>query len=751
MRFKANRKLSINQLTFVLQISYGASSSLLGDRSIYRTFFRTCPYKQFANSLASLVAHFRWSCINIITARDRFHLGLATSLKQDLKNRNVCVAIDRVVANSSEISRLVSDINERRSVAVNVLLVGEDLVAKILDEIKKLNLAKMVWIGTDAWGRNLRLVKSYREVIDGMLWMSSPEEDLGEFKAHASRVSKNISGAYCAWLEKDSRWPAFCDRQLTSKESLTGLHGLPLIKIAYVMNAVLAIAHGLEYITHCDSHKSLGMNCVVGNFSSHLARKYLLRSLEYNSFINNRNMNVSFNANRELSAQYDILNVRVTVNRTLVPFRVGKWTQEQKLTMNESDIRWPGNKHDVPYSGCRDRCPAGTKIKYGFDSCWWSCEKCPYGTYNNNTTECNTCPKEQMPNELQSACVKKPLTIINSGEHIAIILLSACGLGEILTLFVVGVIIRYQDTPVVKGTNLTFAMLSLIVILSWFLLPILYVGEASDVICKVRTVSLAVLYTAITSMLLTKTNRVIKIFSAINIKKHPFLSNCWYGFLTCALVLVQLGLSVLHLAVFPPKVVYDYSGFDWIAVKCNASLSLDISSLGYNTMLSIMCSLLAYQSRNLPRAYNEFKWICLAMFANFLSWLTILINCHVVAVSKTTLICTIVALVLGAYSTLFLLFSPKVRVIFFRPEKNTKQAAIESMRRYSLDQASGIDLSPSYAGARRNTSPACLALQFMNGSAAKLAVARSNLGPRRSQGSIIATIKECPEERKTSV
>ena len=721
-----------------MQISYGASSSAFGDRSIFGTFFRTShSNKQLGNSLASLVAHFGWSCINVITSRDIFHLGLAENLKQDFKSRNICVAIDHVVANSSEITRLVSDIKDRRSVVVNVLLVREDLVVKILDEAKKLNLSRMVWIGSDARGKNLRLAKSYHDVIDGMLWVSSYEEDLGEFNAHTSWVSRNISGAFCRWLEKNSRWPAFCDRELNSQESSTGLQGLALIKIAYVVNAVLAITYGLEYIAHCDSRESVGLNCMVGNFSLHLARKHLLRILEYDSFINNRNMNVSFNANRELSAHYEILNVRVTNNKTLVPFRVGKWTQNQKLIMNESDIRWPGNKHKVPYSGCREPCPAGTKIKYGFDFCWWSCEKCPYGTYNDNTTTCKPCAKEQMPNGLQSACVKKPLTIINSGEHIAIILLSACGLGEMLTLFVVGVIIRYQDTPVVKGTNLTFTMLSLIVILSWFLVPILYVGEPSDVICKVRKISLAVLYTAITSMLLTKTNRLIKIFSAINIKKHPFLSNCWYGFLTCALILVQLGLSVFDEAVFPPNVVYDYSALDSVVVKCSANLILDISSLGYNVMLSITCSLVAYQSRNLPRAYNEFKWICLAMFANFLSWLTILINRHVLAVSKTNLICTIVALVLGAYSTLFLLFFPKVRTIFFRPEKNTKQAAKESTRRYSLEQASGIDLSPSRLSTRRNTFPACLALQFMNGSAGKLAMIKSH--------------RACPEERKSNV
>lgn len=737
------------------QISYGASSSLISDKSIYSTFFRTCPSeKQLTTSLSSLIANFGWSCINIITSGDRFFLGVAASLKQDLKSHNVCVTTDEVVEKYNEIPRIVLKIKHRRSVAVNIILTSEDVFANILQEVKKRNLKKMAWIRSGTWSDDSRLVKGYDDVIDGMLLMSEPEEDLGEFKARVRWVSRNISGAYCAWLNKGTRWPGFCDRDSPRQGNLLGLKSLPLDKIAYVMNAVLAIGYGLEHLTLCDSPQSHGSKCMTRNFSLRLARKLLLRSLENNSFSNNRNVSVSFNVARELNAQYDIINLRVTSNNTLTPFRVGEWTQHQGLVMNESDIRWPGNETEVPYSGCREHCPLGTYTKYGFGACWWSCHKCPYGTYNSNYTAntCKLCPKEKMPNELQSTCVDKPLTMINSGEFLAIILLSASGLGEMLTLLVLSVIVRYQGTPVVKATNLTFTVLSLIVLLAWFLLPVLYIGAPSDVICKLRTVSFAVLYTAITSVLLTKTNRLIKIFSAINVKKHPFLSNCWYGFLTCALILVQLGLSVFHLTVFPPKLVYDYSAVDALVITCNENLALDIASLGYNTMLSITCSYLAYQSRNLPGAYNEFKWICLAMFSNFISWLTIFVNRHISPVNKTNLLCTTVALILGAYFILFLLFLPKVCVIFFRPEKNTKQAAIASTRRYSLEQASGIDLSPVQGGPRRNTSPACLAMPFMNGAFGKLPVTKSSsLGLRRSQGSIIATIRECSEERKSSV
>ena len=735
-------------------MGYGASTSLLSDTSIYSTFFRTCPSdKQLATSIARVITYFGWSCINIVSSKDSFFPAVSENVKQGLKNHSVCVAIDEVAGSHNEIPDIILKIKERATVAVNVLLGSRDFVARILDEIRKSNLTKRVWIGSNERRNNLLLVNEYGDVIDGSLWIFTPELDLGDFEVYVTNTSRNISLAYCEWLDDNSRWPDACRRERPSQSNLIGLQGLPLNRITYVINAMFAIARGLEHVRQCDSRYSSGSNCLVGNFTLNHARKLLLRSLKNNAFSNKKNIYVSFNANRELNAEFDILNMRVASNGTLTPVRVGKWIRDQRLVMNQSKIRWPGNESDVPYSGCRDRCPLGTYTEY-ISACWWSCRRCPHGAYNSNYTAtlCAVCPKEQITNKIQSACVDKPLAIINSAEYLTVILMSACGLGEMLTVFVLGVFVRYQVTPVVKAANLTFTVLSLIVLLAWFLIPVLYIGEPTDIICKLRTVAYAVTYTAITSVLLTKTNRLIKIFSAINIKKRPFLSNCWYGFLTCALILVQVGLSLFHVTVFPPKLVYDYSVSDVLVIKCNANLGLEIASLGYNTLLSITCSYLAYRSRNLPGAYNEFKWLCLAMFTNYLSWLTILISHHVSSVRKTNLICIILALILSAYSMLLFLFLPKVCVIFFRPEKNTKQAAIASTRRYSLDQASGIDLSPIQgAGPRRNTSPACLALQFMNGSIGKLSVVKNSLGPGRSQGSVIATIRESSEERKSSV
>ncbi|XP_068737150.1 extracellular calcium-sensing receptor-like [Montipora capricornis] len=676
------------------QISYGASSSLLDDRSIYSSFFRTCPSdKQLGSSLASLVAHFGWSCINIISSTDLFYLDVATSLKQDLENRTICVSLKKVIRNGEEILQSVFDIRARESVAVNVILGGHDLVVSLFTEVKKLGLTRQVWIGCQAWDRTLPIVERYADAIDGVFWLVPPEEDLGEFKAHASRIESNISKAYCSWLEKDSHWPAFCKSENVGRDS----EGLPIVKVGFVMNAVVAIASGLKIISNCGFQKSQGLNCTIGNFSLFLARELILRSLGNEHFISNRNMDRSLNAILDWNVQYEIINMRFTEKRTLVSLGVGKWTEEQKLIINDGEIRWFGNESRVPFSECRDKCPSGFNTKYDNSTCYWNCEKCPRGTYRNNQSSCAECEKDQMPNDVQNACVNKPLTIINTGDVLTVLLLSACGLGVILTLLVIAVIVRYQDTPVVKGTNFPFTIFTLIVLFVWFLSPLLYIAKPSDESCQVRIVSLAMTYTAISSLLLTKTNRLIKIFSAKTITKNPFLGNWWHGFLTCNLMFVQLMLNVAYICFSPPKIAYNYNVMDSLVVTCGGNWRFDIASLGYNTMLSIVCLCLAYQAKNLPKTYNECRWICIAILTNFSSWSIILIIRYSSLIEEIpSLICTIVVLIVSAYSTLSLLLCPKVWLIFLRPIKNTMRATIESTRRYSLEQA-GVTNSSNLA------------------------------------------------------
>lgn len=638
--------------------------------------------------MASLVAHFEWLCINIISSYDKFSRGVTSSLKKDLENRGVSIPVNRIIAKSEEISRVIFEVRARESTAVNVVVGDRDLVADLLTEAKKQGLTKRFWVGFHAWDRNLPSLEPYVEVIHGMFWLLPPEEDLGEFQAQARVKSRNISKAYCAWIDKGSQWPAFCKGGHVWRESLS----LPVAKAGNVMNSVGAIAHGMALIFPCSFNKSVDLRCTI-RLSLNLTRKLLARRL----------------AHSELNVQYDIVNMHFTEERVLVTQDVGKWTKEQKLVLRDINILCSGNGPRVPFSGCRDKCPSNTTVKY-YGTCCWSCEKCLHGKYNDeNNSSCKQ--KHQTPKNDQSIHMNNPLTIITPGGPFADTLSSACVLGVILTSIVIAVIVRFQDTPVVKAKNLSFSIFSLVVLLAWFLTPSLYIGTPSNFLCKMRTVSLAMTYTAISSILLTKTNRLVKIFSAVKIQKHPFLSNWWYGFLTGSLMFVQLLLIASYLYFSAPQVAYNCSVIDSLVVTCKGSWRFDIALLAYNSILSMKCSWTAYRARHLPRAYKEFKWICLAILINLVSWLAILVTRYLSPASeKYNLVCIAVLLLLSAYSTLSLLFLPQIWLVLFRSEINTKEAVMESTRRYSEEQAATIDLSPIQSDSRPRLRDRCLFL-----------------------------------------
>lgn len=266
-------------------------------------------------------------------------------------------------------------------------------------------------------------------------------------------------------------------------------------------------------------------------------------------------------------------------------------------------------------------------------------------------------------------------------------------------------------------------VLFLLVFVVWFLNLVFYIGKLFDIVCKLRIVLFVVLYIIIIVVLLIKMNCLIKIFFVF--KQYCFFSNCWYGFLMCVLIFVQIGLSVFYFLVFLLRVIYDYSVVGVLFMLCEYNLVVDLVLLGYDLFFVMICLYFVYKLCNLLRVYNEFKWICFSMFINFLLWIVILICYYMLFYGRESYICVIMVLILGVYLMFFFLFFLKVCVIFFWLEKNMKQVVIESIRCYLIDQVFGIDLLLIQGMILRwNILLVCLVFQFMNGFMNKLLVVK---------------------------
>ncbi|KAK3748177.1 hypothetical protein QZH41_003251 [Actinostola sp. cb2023] len=190
-----------------------------------------------------------------------------------------------------------------------------------------------------------------------------------------------------------------------------------------------------------------------------------------------------------------------------------------------------------------------------------------------------------------------------------------------------------------------------------------------------------------------QTKRLIRIFSSL--KRNRFLSNYWYSFVACSIVLVQVIFSAVYLAFFPPERVNIFHDNLTVSTHCSRNLGMEIASFGYNCLLAFLCASFAIKSRNLPETYSEAIHICLTMLTDMISWMVYFFGYYGIPQGKLKVAVPSFGVIIGAYAVLFFIFVPKIRVILFLPEKNTKKAALAGTRKCSVDVACGIQLSIS--------------------------------------------------------
>lgn len=248
-------------------------------------------------------------------------------------------------------------------------------------------------------------------------------------------------------------------------------------------------------------------------------------------------------------------------------------------------------------------------------------------------------------------------------------------LGFFLSMAVLGVFIFYRDTPVVKSSNRKLSFLLLLVITSSFGLPFLYTGEPKNWSCAVQPVYFGIVYTVCTSILLAKTYQYICIFNGnirsnqrspiktFNYDKQKVLITCLTG--------VEIAILAIFLAFEQPSVQKHTDIPDGIQVYCGDDwMYMQIASMCYISLLSLICTVLAFKARKLPENFNETKHISLTMLSLNLVWIASY-TAYFGVTSKTRN--SVVSLCVDAASIFILgcMFFPRIYIIFFDSQKNT--------------------------------------------------------------------------------
>ena len=307
--------------------------------------------------------------------------------------------------------------------------------------------------------------------------------------------------------------------------------------------------------------------------------------------------------------------------------KVGEWAST--LVMDPSTIHFhPGldhyNPQDIPYSQCSMPCgPGEVKLIQDDQICCWVCITCKPWEYLENEFTCRECEIGFWPTEDLSGCYQLQEQHMELSSMYAILPMCFSLIGIIATCGVIVIFFQYQDTPLVKASSRELSFLLLGGILLCYCMTFPIVARPSVIVCSVQRLGLGLSFCICYSAMLTKTNRIARIFdSASRSAQRPkYISPCSQLVICLALISVQIFGELVWIAVDSPDPTISHTEERNEAIlKCGITEISLVLSLVYDMFLIALCTVYAFKTRKIPENFNEAKFISFTMYTTCIVW-----------------------------------------------------------------------------------------------------------------------------------
>ncbi|XP_037717198.1 metabotropic glutamate receptor 2 isoform X1 [Drosophila subpulchrella] len=678
------------------QVSYFSTSPELSNKQRFEYFSRTIPSDHYqVKAMVEIVKRMGWSYVSIIYEESNYGIKAFEELEELLARHNICIAIKEKLVKDSGVAEDIAYDNIVQKLltkprARGAIIFGSDQeVRQVMRAVRRANATgSFSWIGSDGWSARNLVSDDYEPEVEGTLSVQPQANPVRGFEEYflGLTVENNQRNPWFVEFWEDHfqcRYPGSTStpynnytKQCTKKERLSRQNMDFEDQLQFVSDAVMAFAYALRDMHRdlCGGGPSLceAMKPTKGADLLKYLRKVEFEGLSGDEF--------RFDGNGDGPARYNIIHFKQSQAGQYHWVKVGEYT-EGELRLNMSEVKFKRLSPKPPESVCSLPCLVGQAKKYvEGESCCWHCFNCT--TYQirhpDDETHCKLCKLGTLPDAHKQYCRPIPEIYLRPESAWAIGAMAFSATGILVTLFVMGVFVRHNDTPIVRASGRELSYILLAGIFMCYGVTFALVLKPTNIVCAIQRFGVGFCFTVVYAALLTKTNRIARIFKAgkQSAKRPSFISPKSQLVICAGLVSVQILINGVWMVIAPSHAMHHYPTREDNLLVCDSYIDASyMIAFSYPIVLIVICTVYAVLTRKIPEAFNESKHIGFTMYTTCVIWLAFVPlyfgTANHVPLRITSMSVTIS---LSASVTIACLFSPKLYIILIRPERNVRQS-----------------------------------------------------------------------------
>ncbi|XP_039981929.1 G-protein coupled receptor family C group 6 member A-like [Xiphias gladius] len=710
-------------LEYIPQISYGATSGLLSDKTRFPSFMRTVPEDDHqAQAIIEILQRHQWTWVGVVTTDSDYGHYIAERLQHHATGKNICFAFTSILPDvlgddrlQERINATVKSITHNENAKVIVSFAKPHHMMYLFNSLLKDPRGRgKVWVASDNWSESADILLKHWTLSDiGTIFGTTLKSgNSARFKQYLSNLDvnpdrhKNNTFLYNFLKEhqqqENERWEAAQNASSTQEDLGMKLdRAVRLVKrenpndtVTDVLMkklhpyAVFSVELAVRAIAQAVVDLCVNRDCKTSQRLQPVELRGALRKATFHL----DGKNYTFDSRGDLNSGYDVILWRQTSPTFMdMYYIVARYSIEtHSLTfISQQTYRDVISVTGDVISRCSNSCAPGYRKQsaQGQPVCCYLCHPCPVDHFSNisDSTECHLCNTETDYSSMGSdRCFRKKPVFLSWDDKYHKVLLAFTALGALLTIVVGIIFLARWNTPVVRASVGPICILLLASLLSTFVSVILFGGKPNPWQCQARQVLFGLSFTLCVSCIMVKSFKIILAFefdpsikSVLEKLYKPYIiiTACMAG---------QVLICALWLSFKSPMPKWELlKNKEERLLFCNeTSFTAFGAMLSYTGVLALICFGVAFKGRKLPQSYNDAKFITFAMLIYFICWI-IFGPVYVTVTGRYLPTVEMVVILISAYGILFCQFFTKCYIILFKPEANTVNAFRQDVRNYS--------------------------------------------------------------------